>query len=645
MGTGSEGTNNLVTLPEAQEFAKAKYEESGLGTSNSGCVVVGTAPTLGRPFFLVDDGDPSWWESPDINLEHPNHDASYSIPDDWYVQDESGAPDPGSGLWNNTIKTDVRNLGTHPMRDYAVYIQLFQTGCGVEHGTLTATKETDDAVPEDTVTKPADVLKPGVDEATAMRHQWTWNTEFPMDTHRCIKAEANETATAIDPAWSILANEFEAQRNIDHYVIPPPSPPSPGEEAPGEEPPGEEPPGEEPPGDEAPGEEPPPEETPADIQEEKQHEYGFQNRLKKIERYLILFPENYKEIAKVVDLAFIQKPRGRDSEMRVLEPVKLPTPHIPLVIKAGENVDVLVRARFQKDAKPKRELKIPFEVTADVGTWKGPGRLRTPFVPFPKRTLGAVAGFTVKVVPGRTTVTGVVQEGGELVPNARVYIRTGDNLAGAMAKTDKEGRFFFRNICPDVYRIWAEKGKVASKALQVVALGTKKATEKAATQKAPEKKPVEEHRVKLDLTEKGVVGTPIKVILRQIRILDDKDPAWKGKGEVTFGTLVIPDNDKTRRQASRIPEKGTLSVSDAPGKNDVEIGKVIFDGVVKCGHLSITMSGKEIDLFTKDDPYTRYNRVFTGDPNEWVGKYMPGDEYRDAEDLGDWAVWYEIVPG
>ena len=95
----------------------------------------------------------------------------------------------------------------------------------------------------------------------------------------------------------------------------------------------------------------------------------------------------------------------------------------------------------------------------------------------------------------------------------------------------------------------------------------------------------------------------------------------------------------------RLPEEGVYHVGDKPGKNDIELGVTVFQGVVKNKSLSFTISGKEIDLFDPDDALARYHREFTGDPAEWYGKYYPGDEYLDTEDVGGWAIWYRILRG
>jgi M6 family metalloprotease-like protein len=138
-------------------------------------------------------------------------------------------------------------------------------------------------------------------------------------------------------------------------------------------------------------------------------------------------------------------------------------------------------------------------------------------------------------------------------------------------------------------------------------------------------------------------GKRVRVILDKIQILNDHDPCIKGKGELTFTAVVVPDNDPSRKQVTRLPSEGVFKVSDKPGENSLLIGITLFDGLVKDRAIAISISGKEIDLFDPDDELNRYHREFSGDPETWYGQYFPTDEYLDKEDVGDWALWFRIV--
>ena len=201
-----------------------------------------------------------------------------------------------------------------------------------------------------------------------------------------------------------------------------------------------------------------------------------------------------------------------------------------------------------------------------------------------------------------------------------------NDLQGAVITTDKKGLYAFPDINPDVYYIHAETENCHSKEQTVVLLKGK------------------EEELKLHLTEEiPVTGKHVKVVLDKIRIMDDHDSCIKGKGELTFTSVIVPDNDDSRKQVTRLPAKGVYHVSDKPGENEIRLEVTLFDGIVTNRFLSISISGKEIDIFDPDDELNRYHRVFSGDTDTWCGQYYPSDEYIDREDVGDWALWYRIV--
>jgi hypothetical protein len=55
----------------------------------------------------------------------------------------------------------------------------------------------------------------------------------------------------------------------------------------------------------------------------------------------------------------------------------------------------------------------------------------------------------------------------------------------------------------------------------------------------------------------------VKIILDQIRIMDDHAPCIKSKGERTFTAVVAPDNDDSRKQATHLPAKGVYHTAQA----------------------------------------------------------------------------------
>jgi len=203
---------------------------------------------------------------------------------------------------------------------------------------------------------------------------------------------------------------------------------------------------------------------------------------------------------------------------------------------------------------------------------------------------------------------------------------SGSGDTTAVITTDREGRYAFTDISPDIYQIQAEAGNWHSGEKMIVLLSDK------------------EEEVELSLTEEGpVAGRRVEVILDKIRIMSDMDPCIMDKGELVFTSVVIPDSDISKKQVKRLPVTGVYHVSDRPGKNEITPGATLFDGIVKNRSLSISIAGRELDVISPDDELTRYHRLFSGDPRSWRGEYHPFDEYLDQEYVGEWAVWYRII--
>lgn len=234
-----------------------------------------------------------------------------------------------------------------------------------------------------------------------------------------------------------------------------------------------------------------------------------------------------------------------------------------------------------------------------------------------------ISGLTIKISEGTAEIEGIVtDEKNNPVPGAWVFLITVNKRQGAVLRTRKNGMFRAKRINPNVYGIMIVGRNWFVKEKKYYLKNGK-------------------NDLKLSI-ENAIPGKPIKVILDRIRILDDKDPIFFGKGEFAFTTVVEADGDTKNRQVKRLPEKGIYKISDKPGKNEIDLGVTIFDGAAQKS-LSIGISGKEHDFFTRDDDLKRYFRVFTGNPAKWYGKYRPDDEYIDKERVGDWEVWYRIV--
>lgn len=579
LGSASEGTNNLISLEEAQVFGKQIQDASGI-FATPGYTGSGGPQYLGLPSFLIRDGSPAWWESPDIYLTHPNHPSAG--PGDLYIPDSVGASAP----FNNTITVDVRNVGTHPVRRYSLGIELFKTGIGPTTDQYTEP----DKVPAGGLLLPIDTTDIGT--ANDSKDSTEWNTAFTLGTtHECILAEAKLVPGDVDFSWSIVANDFEGQRNTDQMPMPPPpAAPSPMK----------------------------------DIQGVKHHIYGLHNRFDAARRFAVLFPPDFQEMRDKLDLAWFAHATGRRSEIVPLEVVQEPWPHLLFTLKAGETREILLRARMKQGFEEKEEVRLPFPILVEG---EGPENRRTAELGPGWRNFAAVAGFTVVIRQAAATLKGtVVDRNNKALAQAQVFLRTVDGLQGAVLATDDQGRFEFAGINPDVYRVRAEAGTWRS-GEQILLLG-------ANTQE----------RLDLRLTEDAAAGwSRVKVILDRIRILRDHDPLLKGRGELVFTSAVVPDGDESAKQVTRLPGNGVYKVGDKAGENDLQLQVTLFEGLVKNGSLAITIGGQEMDLFDPDDDLQRYHRVFSGRPETWLGSYQPADEYLDKEDVGDWALWYRIV--
>lgn len=599
LAAGAEGTNLLVSLEEAEIFGKQVHDLDPAydmaGVSTPGYIKpVGSSPQyLGLPDLLIRDGSPQWYESPDITLTHPNHPWVDATPgnEDWYIADSPPPPPPG--VFNNTVHVDTRNIGTHPVRLYSLAVDLFPTGGG---GTSDQ-YDICDIVPVGGVLKPIDQVD--IDTPDDIRDTHSKNIKFEnTSTHRCIKVEVKQFCTGVnglDHSWNPLAFDYEGQRNIDLMsVVPPPllPPPFPS------------------------------------IMGVKKHIYALKNPFEQPRIFYIVFPHNYFQYENKIQFRWLEVAQDRIARQIPFTITMEPHPHIAVRLKKGEEKKILFSAALNPEFALNEDVVLPFDILVEnldveddnVNFRKAAAAVQPDAVAF--------AGLTVVIKKGAGTIKGVtLDRDGNPAAGAKVFLRTINDLQGAVVKAGKDGAFDFENINADVYKMKAEGDGWRSRE-RIIALTDGRVED-----------------LKVDLLEPFGDEDLVKVVIDKIRILDDKDPCLKGKGELTFTTVVVPDNDTDRKQVTRLPEEGVYHVGDKPGKNDIELGVTVFQGVVKNKSLSFTISGKELDLFDPEDKLARYHREFAGDPAGWYGKYYPGDEYLDAEDVGDWAIWYRILRG
>lgn len=138
-----------------------------------------------------------------------------------------------------------------------------------------------------------------------------------------------------------------------------------------------------------------------------------------------------------------------------------------------------------------------------------------------------------------------------------------------------------------------------------------------------------------------LAGEKVRVVLEKIQILEDRDPWIKGPGEIRFKARVRTESNGGIEQSVRLPEAGVFKISDKPGRNVLELNKVLFTGYAT-DDLRIEVVAVELDTFDPDDTIGKYTRIFSGDPATWLNHYGPGDEAIDPEDAGAWRLWYHI---
>ena len=136
-------------------------------------------------------------------------------------------------------------------------------------------------------------------------------------------------------------------------------------------------------------------------------------------------------------------------------------------------------------------------------------------------------------------------------------------------------------------------------------------------------------------------GRKIRVTLERIRVTDDSEPWFKGKGEFQFLARVSTRDNGGQEKATRFPRHKHYKLSDRPGENEVIIEESIFEGYVQ-DDLFVQIGGVELDTFDPDDVLCTYKRAFAGTVVDWLRSYGPNDTRASVEDVGNWQVWYRI---
>ncbi len=209
-------TDNMISLEKALVFVTSQTPAI---TGTAQYKFQGTEKHyLGKPQFLIRDGSPTYWISPDVYLSHPDVapdflESSMDNPESEYVVDTTAD-------YNNFINVCVRNHGTHPVRKFQVGGIVFLSGCsGTGNSDEYTVTDTDMAgilcpVPCDSPVQ--------INDGTIIRsfeHLFD-HIHFTNTNHRCLRGKAKlYDLNPIDfSIWDILGMDDEAQRNIDIWV-------------------------------------------------------------------------------------------------------------------------------------------------------------------------------------------------------------------------------------------------------------------------------------------------------------------------------------------------------------------------------------------------------------------------------------------
>ena len=436
LGSGDEATNLQISLEEAADFGKQfqfhdleEYDEN----TTPGYAENQGPHYLGLPEFLIRDGNPwyLWYESPDIYLTHPNHPEVDDDPnvdsEDLYIPDDEEAQSP----FNNTIHVVVRNVGTHPVRAYYLGIELFRTGaCG------DSVQDTPYIDLSNEILFPIDLADIGT--TNDAKDTCKWNTLFIEEcTHRCVKAEAKLLHDDVDFVWSVEANNFEGQRNLDVLYIKGPLP----------------------------------ERTPvANLQGSKEHVYTIRNPFNVSHTFYLVLPDEYPEYKRFIDLKWFEF--AGHKRKRPLKVVEKPVPHIPFRLKPGQGKEISLRAEMNPKSKfPREGIRFPFDILVK-GKWD---KARTSKYAALLPGCAPISGFTVIIKERGVTLEGkVLDSRRKPVPGASISLRTLNGLQKAHIRADKKGRYIFQDINRDIYKIQAGIGSRRSEEQMIVLLNEKK---------------------------------------------------------------------------------------------------------------------------------------------------------------------------
>jgi hypothetical protein len=119
----------------------------------------------------------------------------------------------------------------------------------------------------------------------------------------------------------------------------------------------------------------------------------------------------------------------------------------------------------------------------------------------------------------------------------------------------------------------------------------------------------------------------IRVVLEEVRILDDHDPWYEHGGHLEFTTCVVFNGERSRHHhmRMRVPSQGESRISDSDGRTDLNL--CVFDGfVTESDSMEFAILPVDEDWLDPHEPLARHHRQFSGPPETWVGRYGHDDD-------------------
>jgi hypothetical protein len=601
-----------ISLRQAWLFAKGLLGDLNSGdTSTFLFDEVGAPFFLGRPDFLIRDGDyetlidPSY-ESPDIFLTHPNH-PSITDPD-YYVQDTGGAID-------NIINVRVLNIGTHPLRKFYVGITRYTSGAGGEgEDRVNDVNLTSEVLCP--IVKPTDASQPSDALPALFSYLAKFDDiAFPDTTHRCVRAKvqlAAFTSTDLDTwVWNYAALNEEAQRNIDFSGLtdskagegtPPPAGEGQAPDTP----------------DEIPEDE---NDTEAEENNQnhlkafKEHIYEIKNQYKKKKKFLIVFPRNYRKYSNKIIFEWYGFDTPETKKLKPIRVIEQPNLHIEFTLQPGESKKILLYFAMKPGAKLKETLILPFDILTEIDKREYKLKhLRRTLIRGFKTEYALIGGISLKIMQSAATLSGkITDKNGKPVHNAMVVIQTANRRQGAIIRTHKDGSYTFPKINPDAYSVMVLTDHRHTKAEPIVFYpGNKKSLVQ-----------------KMDFNEKKFIpGVPVKIIIDKLVFKNRED--IKRHSDTAYTAIVIADKKENKKHIVALSGKGKTGTMVKSRKNEITIGKSIFDGSVS-ESFTIEMYAKERGDKSSGNGHQIFSKQIGGNSLKWYGCHTESGEKEDIQ--------------